>query len=153
MRFIEFIQIKEAREALAELGVDHRDYDVRAVVESGLASQIKKGISGGVLALAPFLIGGDAPAADKPQPAKVIRMKRPDFGGERYKKMIEASKDDGRYYDSSTEKKLRARAEDGDEWAVRELPWPKGHPLHRLGRPFFRNHGPHPDGLFPSSGL
>lgn len=58
-------------------------------------------------------------------------------------------KDQGKYYAKPTEERLRKTAEEGDEWSIRELPWPEGHRYHRLGRPFFRNDKPHPQGLFP----
>jgi hypothetical protein len=66
--------------------------------------------------------------------------------------MEQVMKDEGRYYDSATEKELRRRAEEGDEWAMKELPWPDGHKFHKLGRPYFRNDAPHPEGLFPNAG-
>jgi hypothetical protein len=67
--------------------------------------------------------------------------------------MLERTKDKGAYYDPGTERKLRAMAERGDLWALRELPWPPSHVFHREGRPFFRNNGPHPDGLKFYSGF
>lgn len=97
-------------------------------------------------------IATPVPSVSKQNVANSPVMGTPDLKRPRYRKMIEASKDDGRYYDSSTERELRQAAEAGDEWAMRELRWPEGHEFHRLGRPFFRNRGPHPHGLFPNSG-
>ena len=144
MRFIEFIQIKEARKALAEIGVDHRDYDMKAVVESGLASQIKKGISGGVLALAPFLAVG-ADATHRPEKPAAVKVSRD-------QELVDDLKDANQYWGPDKMKELAAAANAGDEWAVREIAWPKGHRFHKKGRPFFRNDKPHPKGLFPHSG-
>jgi hypothetical protein len=67
--------------------------------------------------------------------------------------MYERLKDQGRYYDSSTTRKLIRMAKEGDEWAMREIAWPKQSPFHERGRPFFRNTGPHPDGLRFYSGF
>lgn len=69
------------------------------------------------------------------------------------RELQEKQKDRGRYYSAPTMKKLVKLAMEGDEWAVREVAWPKGHPLHEKGRPYFRNTGPHPGGLFPHSGF
>ena len=66
-----------------------------------------------------------------------------------YKKMVEKFKNEGRFYNESQAKALRAAAEKGDEWAMRELPWPEGHKFHKKGRPYFKNDEPHPKGLFP----
>lgn len=71
----------------------------------------------------------------------------------RYKSMVHMMKDEGRWYDPDTVKKLQDAAEAGDEWAVRELRWPAGHKFHKKGRPYFRNDEPHPKGLFLHSGL
>lgn len=151
MRFREYIERREIEEALDALGLNHRAYDVGALSESGVAFALKKGLLAGAMSLAPFVSGGaEPPRSDRPAAPAVSKV---DWKRPRYMKMISASKDAGRYYDSSTERELRARAEEGDEWAVRELPWPKGHRFHNLGRPFFRNEKPHPQGLFPSSGL
>jgi hypothetical protein len=92
----------------------------------------------GAAVAAPFV--GNAP--ESPPPHRVGMDRR----------ISEEMKDHGRYYDSATERRLRRAAEEGDEWAVRELPWPAGHPLHKKGRPFSRNEKPHPKGLFPNSG-
>jgi len=70
-----------------------------------------------------------------------------------YKRMVDMMKDEGRWYSPDTVKKLQAAAEAGDEWAVRELRWPGRHEFHKKGRPYFRNDKPHPEGLFPHSGL
>lgn len=150
MRFREYIEIQEA---LGAMGLGRRNCDASALSESGVASALKKGLLAGAMSLAPFASGGGEVAPEAPKRADAPVMRKVDWRRPRYMKMISASKDDGRYYDSSTERELRARAEEGDEWAVRELPWPKGHRFHELGRPFFRNEKPHPQGLFPSSGL
>jgi hypothetical protein len=113
-----------------------------------VASSLRGGLLAGAMALSPFVSGSEGPKA---VPRKIPTMKAPDFSSPRYMKIKRAMKDEGKYYDSFVEKELRRRAEAGDEWAIRELPWPKGHKYHKLGRPFFRNDGPHPDGLFPSS--
>lgn len=68
------------------------------------------------------------------------------------KELIDRLKDRDRYYSFPTMQELIDRANDGDEWAIREIVWPKGHRFHEQGRPFFKNNGPHPDGLFPEAG-
>jgi hypothetical protein len=150
LRFREYMEIEEA---LGTMGLDHRNCDDNTLSESGVASALKKGLLAGAMSLAPFASGGASDVPVKPNRPEVSAMKKVDWKRPRYMKMISASKDAGRYYDSSTERELRASAEEGDKWAVRELPWPKGHRFHELGRPFFRNEKPHPQGLFPSSGL
>lgn len=67
--------------------------------------------------------------------------------------MFERAKDRGIYYASPTLKKLVTMAKNGDEWAMREIAWPENHEFHKKGRPFFRNNGPHPDGLEFHSGF
>jgi hypothetical protein len=115
--------------------------------ESFISGALKRGLLAGAIAAAPFHAG---PSGEIANHRRVIPMKAPDFKSPKYKKMERTMKDEGRYYDSFAEKELRRRAEMGDEWAVRELPWPKDHRFHKFGRPFFRNDGPHPDGLFGS---
>lgn len=66
--------------------------------------------------------------------------------------VMDAQKDQNAYYTPQTYQKLAGMAYDGDEWAIREIAWPKGHKFHKFGRPFFKNHEPHPDGLVPNSG-
>lgn len=61
-------------------------------------------------------------------------------------------KDRSLYYSFPTTQELIELANQGDEWAMREIAWPEGHPFHEKGRPFFKNNGPHPDGLFPYAG-
>lgn len=94
----------------------------------------------------------DPKALPKKAPPRMLGpkelMSRPD-----YKEMVQRLKDEGKYYHPNTVKELRDKAEKGDAWAVRELPWPKEHRLHKMGRPYFRNDKPHPEGLFPHSGL
>jgi hypothetical protein len=67
-------------------------------------------------------------------------------------KVREEAKDQNLYYDPLTMKKLVKLANEGDEWAIREITWPEGHPLHKKGRPFFKNTKPHPQGLIKHSG-
>lgn len=67
-------------------------------------------------------------------------------------KVMEKAKDQNTYYDPSTMKKLVRLANEGDEWAIREIAWPESHPLHKKGRPFFKNTKPHPKGLIKHSG-
>lgn len=67
-------------------------------------------------------------------------------------KIREEAKDQNLYYDPLTMKKLVKLANEGDEWAIRELAWPEGHPYHKKGRPFFKNTKPHPKGLIKHSG-
>jgi len=71
---------------------------------------------------------------------------------ERDEELINDLKDEGRYWGRESTKRLVRAAMAGDEWATREIAWPKGHPLHKKGRPFFRNDKLHPKGLFPYSG-
>ena len=72
---------------------------------------------------------------------------------DRTRAMYERLKDKNRYYSVPTAAKLSRMAYDGDEWAIREIAWPEEHKFHKKGRPFFRNTGPHPDGLKFYSGL
>lgn len=67
-------------------------------------------------------------------------------------KVREKAKDQNLYYDPLTMKTLVRLANEGDEWAIREITWPEGHPLHKKGRPFFKNTKPHPQGLIKHSG-
>lgn len=109
----------------------------RGVLGESIMSSFRKGLLAGAVALSP-LVAADGAKGEMPP------MRAPDFSGPRYKKMERIMKDEGRYYDRSTEKELRRRAEAGDEWAIRELPWPKDHRFHKMGRPFFRNEGDQP---------
>jgi hypothetical protein len=70
-----------------------------------------------------------------------------------YLEMVEMMKNNGWWYGPDATEKLKAAAEAGDEWAIREIKWPEGHKFHKKGRPYFRNDGPHPKGLFPYTGL
>ena len=67
-------------------------------------------------------------------------------------KVIEKAKDQNTYYEPNAMKKLVKLANQGDEWAIREIAWPEGHPFHKKGRPFFRNVKPHPQGVIKHSG-
>ena len=146
MRFKEYVEI---REALEEMKV----------------GSLGGGVLAGMLALGGLASGGESPsptpkdapasvgeALPKKAPPRMLGpkelMSRPD-----YKEMVQRLKDEGKYYHPNTVKELRDKAEKGDAWAVRELPWPKEHRLHKMGRPYFRNDKPHPEGLFPHSGL
>lgn len=80
---------------------------------------------------------------------KGVKVKNTD----RTRAMFERAKDRGIYYSTPTMKKLATMAKNGDEWAMREIAWPEGHEFHKKGRPFFRNNGPHPDGLKFYSGF
>lgn len=66
--------------------------------------------------------------------------------------VMDAQKDQNIYYTPETYQKIVRMAYSGDEWAIREIAWPEEHKFHRLGRPFFKNHEPHPKGLIPHSG-
>ena len=92
--------------------------------------------------------GRDQNDADQPLASQVPAIKVP-----RDTELTEELKDENQYWDTASTKKLIQLAKEGDEWAIREIAWPKGHPLHEKGRPYFRNTGPHPDGLFPHSGF
>jgi hypothetical protein len=67
-------------------------------------------------------------------------------------KVKEKAKDQNTYYDPITMKKLVKLANEGDEWAIREIAWPENHPLYRKGRPFQKSDKPHPQGLIKHSG-
>lgn len=99
-----------------------------------------------------LVLGTEPPPKENRQPPR-MRSSKEIMSRPSHKKMVEKLKDEGRYYHPNTVKELQDRAEKGDEWAVRELPWPKEHRLHKMGRPYFRNDKPHPEGLFPHSGL
>lgn len=72
---------------------------------------------------------------------------------ENSRRMYERLKDENKFYDSATMKRLVSMARNGDDWAVREIAWPEDHKLHKLGRPFFRNSEAHPKGLKFHSGF
>ena len=136
--------------------------DLECLEEGRLQSAMKAGVLAGIIgasAADSFASVKDAasPSPEVPKASASVRLepKSPDKASldtPRYKKMISGLKDQGRYYDSATRKMLVKMAEDGDEWAIRELPWPKDHSLHNQGRPFFRNDGPQPKGLIPHTG-
>lgn len=147
MRFRNYLQIKEIEDALLGMGLDHRSYDIRAISESPISASLRRGLlAGGVLALAPFLAGrsgsDEAPPSRSPAAVKVSRDQE----------LVDDLKDTNQYWGSEKMKELAAAANAGDEWAVREIAWPKGHRFHKKGRPFFKNDKPHPKGLFPHSG-
>ena len=129
MRFKQYLELMEAEEALR-------------FNESGFASSLGRGVLAGTLALAPLLSASGSPKASDPSAPQAQDYVPPD------KELDERMKDEGRYYSGDTTRRLIKAAEEGDEWAVRELPWPKGHKFHEKGRPFFRNDAPHPQGLF-----
>ena len=93
-------------------------------------------------------------SSDKPFPAGVrvtrgVEVKDNDHTRAKFERL----KDKNKYYSSPTLEKLVAMAHRGDMWAMREIAWPEGHDFHWAGRPFFRNNGPHPDGLKFYSGF
>ena len=139
-------------------------YDMVAIMEkwSGLKMGLLAG-SLGIAALALFATGCgeppspklqipfDSPKADIPDTKADIPdtwMDIPDSPGAI--KMWEEAKDNGMYYPYPFAQKLRKMAKEGDEWAMRELRWPEGHPFHKKGRPFHKNTAPHPAGLIDS---
>lgn len=140
-----------------------REYvEIREVLEEMRIGSLGGGVLAGMLALGGLASGGENPASPKDTPAAVgeavpkkapprMRSSKEIMSRPKYKDMVERFKDEGRYYHPNTVKELRDRAEKGDEWAVRELPWPREHRLHKMGRPYFRNDKPHPEGLFPNS--
>ena len=117
-------------------------YDMVAIMEKW--SGLKKGLlagSLGIAALAPFATGCGEPASQK---ADIP------FNSPSAIKMREETKDKGLYYPYPFARKLIKMAEEGDEWAMRELRWSEGHPFHKKGRPFHKNTAPHPAGLIDS---
>lgn len=137
-----FSQYHEVRAFFDENQLLPSEYDMSAIVERW--SGLKKGLlagSLGIAALSPFAIG------DREAPNVRIPNDSPEMV-----KIREIKKDQGLYYDQQTARKIIKMAEEGDEWAIRELPWPEGHPFHKKGRPFHKNSGPHPEGLIHNSG-
>lgn len=128
--------------------MDFREFVKREemVGESVFSGALKRGVVAGSLALS--ALGGLGPAI----PGAGINAA---MGDEipLNRDLEERQKDRNRYYSVPSMKKLVKLAHEGDEWAKREVAWPKDHPFHKQGRPFFRNDGPHPDGLFPHSGF
>lgn len=121
-------------------------------LEEAMSPALKKGLIAGALGLgalsAPFLATG----RQKVQPPQQSQAQSPEAGPAQVRvqmsqEYIDELKDEGDWYNSETAKKLVKLAKEGDEWAIRELPWPENHPFHKRGRPYFRNDGPHPDGL------
>ena len=144
-------------EIMSEQGLNCSHYDLKQLLESGSWPSVKKGILAGVAAaglMAPF-----AHAADKPSPAVshaepiVGQDSPPPEPTDRTRARYERLKDKGIYYSVPTIQTLADMAEKGDEWAMREIAWPKDHKFHKKGRPFFRNKGPHPAGLKFDSGF
>lgn len=137
-------------EIMSEQGLNCSHYDLKQLGESGSWPSIKKGILAGVAAaglMAPF-----APFAQASEKETTSDWSyRPEETDET-REMYQRLKDKNRYYSVPIAKKLANMAEKGDEWAMREIAWPKGHKFHKKGRPFFRNKGPHPDGLKFHSG-
>jgi len=140
MEFRRFLELDESR----PLGNEG------AIRESSMRDMLKKGLMSGVAAAG--LLSGLADKggfAEEPTPAFAQKVEPT----ARTRAMYERLKDQGRYYSSSTTRKLIRMAKEGDEWAMREIAWPKQSPFHERGRPFFRNTGPHPDGLRFHSGF
>jgi len=116
------------------------------MMSESVLSNLAKGLLAGAVSLSPLMAAAQEPKANPPgvpQPDRVF-MNTP-----RYKQMASDLKDEGRFYSSYSTRVLIKMAEEGDEWAMRELPWPSNHKFHKLGRPYFRNDGPHPTGAFP----
>lgn len=127
MEFREFLEQEEMKEGK---------------VLSGLKTGLLAGAIGAASALPFFTRTGD----------NQKHSARPDYVNPDSPRSLEVAewlKDRGRYYGRPSERKLRKAAEEGDEWAMRELKWPKDHKFHRLGRPYFKNDKPHPLGVFP----
>ena len=140
--FMRFIHYQEIRSFLEENKLDPGGYDMVAIMEKW--SGLKKGLlagSLGIAALAPFATGYKEPASQK---ADIP------FNSPGAIKMWEEKKDKGLYYSLPEALKLIKMAKEGDEWAMREFPWPEGHPFHKKGRPFHKNTAPHPAGLIDS---
>ena len=118
-----------------------------ALGESVFSGALKRGVVAGSLALSAFVpgraVGSESGSVSVSAPSEKVPIDM---------ELVDELKDKNQYWDSSTVKKIVAAAKGGDEWAVREIAWPKGHPFHKKGRPFFRNDKPHPKGLFPYSG-
>jgi hypothetical protein len=110
-----------------------------------VASSLRGGLLAGAMALSPFV------SARAESPAGVSDS-APSIKAPIDRELVEELKDSNQYWNPHTMRKIVVAAERGDEWAVREVAWPKSHPLHKKGRPFFRNDKPHPKGLFPYSG-
>lgn len=100
-----------------------------------------------VLGRANFVGKGDKESERPPDIGVRIPKNDPDWVALR-----DRQKDRNAYYDASTFQELVKLAEEGDEWAVREIAWPEDHPFHKKGRPFFKNTAPHPKGLIKHSG-
>jgi hypothetical protein len=130
MEFRDFLESDESDNPLLEL-------NMKKLLASGLM---------GGIAAAGLMYG----SSEKPAPPSVKPYEVPN---ENTRAMGERFKDKGTYYSTPTLKKLSRLAHKGDEWAMREIAWPEGHPFHKRGRPFFRNTGPHPDGLKFHSGF
>lgn len=105
--------------------------------ESRLLSNLGKGLLAGALSLGS---AGAASADSVPQDSMSSFM------------VMDQQKDQNMYYTPQTYQKIVKMAYSGDEWAIREMAWPKGHKFHDRGRPFFKNSAPHPKGLIPFSG-
>lgn len=137
------------------IGIDRtmefRQYlEMEEMTNEGLDGAARRGLMAGLLgsslALSPVLSGH----SDVVSPFE--KTPKPEVKVPRDQELVDELKDSNRYWDSDTMKELVKAARAGDEWAVREIAWPKGHPFHKMGRPFFRNDKPHPNGLFPYSG-
>lgn len=138
MEFKEYLQKQEIVEVLAENNIDPQKYNISMLIESGMWPHIKKGILAGALGatlLSPFAVHNPTPPeANSPRANFEVPFDDPDAVALREKK-----KDQNTYYSPPEMKKIIQMALDGNEWAVREVAWPKDHPLHKKGRPFFRN--------------
>jgi hypothetical protein len=106
--------------------------------EGRVGDFLKRGVIGGALALSP-LVAGHAPEVDTKTPAAEFTPVDDEAK--------ERAKDRNNYYDAETMSRIVGMAKKGDAWSVREVAWPKDHPFHEMGRPYFRNVGPHPKGL------
>lgn len=130
--------------------MNFKEFIEQKEIEEAMNPTLKKGLVAGALGLgalsAQFLTPGKQKAR-QPQEIQAQSQEAPQIRVQMSRDYIEELKDEGEWYDANTASRLAKMAKEGDEWAVRELPWPEGHPLHKRGRPFFRNDGPHPKGL------